>query len=176
MYAYQASDIDPKTIVVELVYSGMACGPVSYTKIFVLQDLTDLADLFECLVRSDLDVDFYDLDTYVSEIVRKNGSFHIADTKDYDEILNEYLDWQRERLEDTQDDLSQVRGVLIDYGTEGKIVDFCFLEQYIKARSNQDWLIDSIDFDEDEIDNNIVLELPGSEEIIAEAINRINEF
>ena len=174
LYEYDESDIKAKSIV--LVIQVVEMG-----KIIVLQNFSELAGLFECLVDINLELGGSDAKEYIDEVIRENESFQIPNSKDQDFILEEYFKFQSKRISETDDDFDRLREILYDYGTSHDVGDFCYLEEYVDGTYFQMWIDDYRDLDDDfddyeEDDEDISLQLPGSEEIIARTINGVNQI
>lgn len=177
VWLYGGKDISPDAILFELSASGMACGPVTYTFLYVCRDVmhvartckTILEDLFEC--------DFLDRDDYASSVKGES-----VDEEQVDQVINAHV---RTLLNQAKiihlnastmsdDNLLKSLSQLIDsFSFEYRVTDIQLVEDWIKSDAIQDWLLGAL---EDEQEQRPVekLIIPGHERLIARAINRIN--
>jgi hypothetical protein len=175
-FEYDGSDIEPNAVVVET--TAMFVG-----KIIILQDLSDLSYLFECLLESDFEfeTEAKDRETYIDEVINENKSYHSSQSIEQDDIMTDYFNWQRKRIENAGDDFEKLMEIINDYGTSIQVGDFCYFQEYVKSDDFESWFIEDIfyeddnNFDEENFDMNSLFKSSEYKDRIASRINRFNE-
>jgi len=174
LFEYDESDINPKAIVVELNY-------VEAGKIIILQDLSRLSYLFQCLIAIDFETEAKERDTYIDEVIKKNKSYRPSQSGDHDDKLTKYFDWQRKRIENAGYNFEKLSEILDDYGTSLQVGDFCYFQEYVKSSNFEGWFMDNLEDDDnylqdDDFDTDSLFKSSEYKERIAYTINRVNEI
>lgn len=166
---FDASDIKPGTIIVEITRGG---GDYSTTKYFIAENVGELPGLFSELAWDDI-WEGGDAGEYIQEVVEPSG-FPIpsTDKKDQeeddeeddearDELINAYHEWLKEKIGKLGEDFDKIMEVYADYGISQDPDFIGFMKDFL------DMHLEDPDFEG--------MKFPGDEKAIAEVLNRRNE-
>jgi len=189
IFLYTKIDVERDPIVLEFFDSGMACGPIENSWVYLCKNIKDVAKTCSIVLTDLIECDFIDKETYVSNIIceyyEENDIQY--DNSSEDSILDIWKKDLSKRLTNIdkesgktlcKESFRKIGDVVSDYGFYGRIEIPCLLSTWVKKKANHDWLINCLaeyDDDGEEKKNNIKkLNWPKDAALIAKAINKIN--
>jgi hypothetical protein len=183
VWVYAPSDILSRAIVLELDYSGLACGPVDDMYIHLSANIMDVANKCGVILNDHLNCGFIEFGDY-KEYALAEFLNNEQEINDQHEIIENWTQHQTERFENLIEEskktielktLLKLKDIVEDYRF-CDIVRFFIMKDWVK--DNQDFLLSNlIEYDED--GNEILpsqkeLTLKRDKKLIAKAINYYN--
>jgi hypothetical protein len=186
LFIYDSRDIKSESLIFEIEHSSLACGPISWTNIYVCADLDMLQYTCETVLRNLIKCDLIDVSDYAQNVLSENRLDKESEStchKDEKLIIEDWfaqIGRRIKRLNATvngsinSEGLAKIRNIVMDYGLGDSLGMVCSLKNYLKNKYSYNLLLSQ--FEEQDKDPIVEkLNLPGDEKLIARAINKINE-
>ena len=184
---YEKKDIVPEYIIFELITNEYGCSGIpagSRTNLYLSDNIENIALICEHVLKDLFSCEAIDKYSYIDIEGVYDGDTSISmEEEQVDKIIEDYLgkiSKEIQHIAETTDahKYEELKQVLKKYYLCDEIGLVCKLQDYLKDDRSYEWLLEQ--FEEEDEEGEITkevsaLKLPGDEELIAKAINKINE-
>lgn len=178
IFIYDTKDVLADPIVLEYTNTGLACGPLSRSYIYLCKNLPEIAKTCQFVIEDLIKCDFYEEESYLQGIEMTDAKGRVIANPS----LDDWTSYQTNRIMEIQANCKgilndkvfrKLHDVISDYYLYESLEKVSNLSKWIADKTNNEWLGRTLN-DSDSEKTVKKLTFPKDAGAIAKAINKVN--